>query len=46
MPTVHKTDLLQVVRELWRVPDAPLDDEAKRIVAEALISEAWEHGNK
>jgi hypothetical protein len=46
MPSVSKNELLQVVREVWGFPGAPTDDQAKMALAEALIREAWEQGNK
>lgn len=44
MPSVSKNELLQVVREVWA--GAAVDDQAKMVLAEALIREAWEQGNK
>lgn len=46
MPTVQRSDVLHVVRELWGFKGAPVDDQAKLALAEALIKEAWEHNNK
>lgn len=46
MPTMSKHELLTVVRDLWGFRDAPLDEQAKKVLAEQLIREAWEHGNK
>lgn len=46
MPSVSKNELLQVVREVWGYAGAPTDDQAKMVLAEALIREAWEQGNK
>jgi len=45
MPKVHKNELLQVVRELWGT-GAVVEDQAKLVLAELLIREAWESDNK
>lgn len=46
MPPVSKHELLTVVRDLWGFKDAPVDEQAKQVLAEQLIREACEHGNK
>jgi hypothetical protein len=46
MPTVHKSELLQVLQQLWGAIDAPVEDQAKYVLAEALIRQAWEENNR
>jgi hypothetical protein len=46
MPTVHKSDLLQVVQQLWGESRAPVEDQAKYVLAEALIRQAWGENNR
>jgi hypothetical protein len=46
MPTVQRSEVLHVVRELWGFKGASVDDQAKLVLAEDLIREAWEHNNK
>lgn len=47
MPTVHKSELLQVAQQLWgEARNSSIEDQAKYVLAEALIRQAWEENNR
>jgi hypothetical protein len=46
MPKVNRSDLMPVVRALYRADGGDEDDAAKLALAELLIEEAWVRKNK